>query len=141
MAIRTDYILRLIEQCIDFVLMAAGLERAEEVEEELARAVSGWTGLDLELAMKLPTPSLVALLSAGEVGAAERLLIVGQAVAVRCIIVRKHGHAQEAVKLQEKAAALIGRAIELRPDYDNEKVQEVLSVLYATEAQPALQSV
>lgn len=133
MPIRTDYILRLIEQCIDFVLMAAGLKRAEEVEEELVQAVSGWVGLDLELAMKMPTDSLIALLSAGDVGAAERLLIVGQAVAVRCLVIRKRGEAQEAVRLQDKAAALIEAAIRIRPDYDGEKVQAVLTALYASE--------
>ena len=44
---KTDYILDLVEQCARILLAVAGLKKAEEAEEELAQAVSTWTGRSL----------------------------------------------------------------------------------------------
>jgi len=127
--IQKDYILRLIEQCVELLLVAAGRKKLEAAEAELAQAVLTWTGLDLELAAKLSTESLVQLLGAGSLGAGERMLLVGQAIGVRCMNARARGEAQEALALRDKAVGLIEAGLELRPDMDNQKLQDVLAAI------------
>ena len=128
--IRTDTILRLIEQCVDLILQATGLKKAVAVEQELAGAVSAWTGLDLDLAIQWPTETLIGLLGAAPMGAEERILLVGQAVAIRCLIARQRGELAEALPLQQKAERLIEEALRRRPDLDGEKLQAMLAALY-----------
>jgi hypothetical protein len=129
MVIRTDYILELIEQCTQAMLAAVGLKKAEEAEEELARAVSSWTGLDLDFALQLPTDTLLQMLGAGSLGAEQRLLLVGQAIALRCLVLRERGEGAQAEALVEKANRLIAVALEGRPDLNSEGLQSVLAVL------------
>ena len=138
MVVRTDYILELIEQCTQAVLSAVlvirgavGLKKAEEAEEELARAVGAWTGLDLDLALQLPTETLLQMLGAGALGAEQRLLLVGQAIALRCLVLRQQGQASQSVLLAQKANHLIAVALEGRPDLNSEGLQSVLDAINA----------
>ena len=129
MVVRTDYILELIEQCTQALLAAVGRKKAEEAEAELARAVGSWTGLDLDFTIQLPTDTLLQMLGAGSLGAEQRLLLVGQAIALRCLVLRERGEGAQAEPLIEKANRLIAAALEGRPDLNNEGLQAVLAAL------------
>lgn len=127
---KTDYILDLIEQCARMLLAAAGVKKAEEAEEELAQAVRTWTGLDLDLALQLSNETLLQLLGAGELGAEERVLLVGHAIAVKSLVMRKGGELPRALALQERAVGLIEEALNRRPELDSPQIQEVLEALF-----------
>ena len=131
MVIRTDYILEMIEQATQALLVAAGLQQPEQTEAELADAVAAWTGLNLDLAEKLPAPTLTQLLGAGPMGAGERMVLVGQALAVRCLIARRRDDAFNAQRLAENATHLIQEGLRLRPDLDGPDLQAVVSLMRA----------
>jgi hypothetical protein len=131
MVIRTDYILEMIEQATEALLVAAGLQQPEQTEAELADAVAAWTGLNLDLAEKLPAPALTQLLGAGPMGAGERMVLVGQALAVRCLIARQRDDALTAQRLSENARHLIQEGLKLQPDLDSPGLQAVISLIQA----------
>jgi len=129
--IRTDFILELIEQCAAMILAALGHKDAQEADQKLSSAVLTWTGLDLNIASRLPTQTLVQLLGAQNAGSEERMMLVGHALAHRCLMKRHGGAMQEALVLQEKAVALIEEALRRQPKLEGTRTQAILTALYS----------
>ena len=83
------------------------------------------------MATRLSPELLVQMLAAGEMGAAERLLLVGEALALRCLLARKRGEAQTAQALQAKAVRLIDEALQKSPGLMTPTLEAILTHLYA----------
>ncbi len=128
---RRDYILRLIER-MGRVLAAIRVRilggEAADVRGEL-REVITWSGIDLEMAETVDTPTLLSLLSLGGSLDVAKCVLVADVLGVESLRRQALGQAAIADGLRKKAIVLYGAARPLVAGDDAEALNERIAAL------------